>query len=116
MVFFENLGAVIDLFSGVFVASEIGHTAGSFLEGWVVPRAGGGFLSEGFGVGNGADELLSDLFPVFEFSPVDHLEAGDTDPSTCGGEFRMAVFFPSWISGDSGQGMETIGHEVQVGF
>ncbi len=82
----------------------------------MVPWAGGNLLSELFGVCDGADELLTGFSPIVELSPVDHLEAGDADSATCGGEFDLAEFFPAWVSGDSGQGMELIDHKVQVGF
>ena len=45
----------------------------------MVPRAGGDLLSEFFGVGNWADELLTDFSPIVELSPVEHLKTGDTD-------------------------------------
>ena len=53
----------------------------------MVPRAGGGLLSELFGVGYGADELLADFSPIVELSPVEHLKASDTDSRAFTGYF-----------------------------
>ncbi len=82
----------------------------------MVPRAGGELLGELFGVGNVADELLTDFSPIVELSPVEHLKAGDTDSATCGGDSGFSDFFPPWVSGDSGQGVKIIDHKVEVGF
>ncbi len=115
-MFFENLRAVIDLFSDFLIASEIGCTTFSFSEGWMVPSAGGDLLSEFLGVGNGADELFTGFPPIVELSTVDHLKTGDTDSVAGGGEPDLSEFFPAWVLSDSGQGMEIIDHKLQVGF
>ena len=82
----------------------------------MVPWTGGDLSSEFFGMGNRADELLTDFSPIVELSPVEHLETGDTDSAARGGEFDLAEFFPSWVLSDPWQGMEIIDHKIQVGF
>ena len=82
----------------------------------MVPGAGGDLLSKLFGVGNGADELLTGFSPIVELSPVDHLKTVDTDSAAGGGESDLSEFFPAWVLSDSGQGMEIIDHRLQVGF
>lgn len=80
---FENLRAVIDVFSHILISSEICGTAPSSLEGRVVPRTGGDLSSEYFGVGNRADKFLTDFSTIFERSPLDHVKASITDSTTC---------------------------------
>lgn len=115
-MFFENLWSVIYLFSDLFVSSEICGTAFSFLKGGMIPGTGRNLLSEFFGVYYGADELSADFPSICELSPVDHLKTSDTDASSYRGDFELPEFFPAWVSGNSGQGMELIDNKPKVAF
>lgn len=45
----------------------------------MIPGSPGYFSGKLFRVGDGADELKSGLPSVFEFTPIDHFEIGETD-------------------------------------
>jgi len=48
----------------------------------MIPGTPGYFSGKLFGMGDGADELKSGFPSVFEFTPIDHFETGETNKAT----------------------------------
>jgi len=48
----------------------------------MIPGTPGYFFGKLFGVGDGAGELKSGLPSVFEFTPIDYFETGETNKTT----------------------------------
>jgi len=48
----------------------------------MIPWTPGYFFGKLFGMGNGVDKLKTGLPSVFEFTPIDHFETGETNKAT----------------------------------